>query len=62
MQTVYAGAAALLFTVLGCLRALGESLTEQTTPYVPNVLARAAEEAASLAFWLLEPKSAPGGA
>jgi hypothetical protein len=55
VRTVYIGVAGLVFTTLSCLRALAESLTEQTTPYVPNVLTRAAQEAAALAFWLLEP-------
>jgi hypothetical protein len=56
VRMVYTAAALFLEAVLQCLRAMGDSLTIETTAYVPNCLARAAMEAGSQALWLLEPK------
>lgn len=55
VRTAYAAAAFLLEAVLQCLRALSGALTVGATPYVANCLARAALEAGSQAWWLLEP-------
>jgi hypothetical protein len=55
VRSVYVAAALYLELVLQSLRALAASLTPDSTHYVPNCLARAAMEAGSQAFWLLEP-------
>jgi len=55
VQAVYTAAALYLEAVLQCMRALAASLTPDTTHYVPYCLARAAMEAGSQAYWLLEP-------
>ena len=55
VRMAYAAAAFLLEAVLQCLRALSGALTVEATPYVANCLARAALEAGSQAWWLLEP-------
>lgn len=55
VRMVYTAAALFVDAVLQCLRAMGDALTTETTHYVPNCLARAAMEAGSQAFWLLEP-------
>jgi hypothetical protein len=55
VRSVYVAAALYLELVLQSLRALAASLTTDSTHYVPNCLARAATEAGSQAFWLLEP-------
>ncbi|MDT4995872.1 MAG: hypothetical protein QOH97_5764 [Actinoplanes sp.] len=44
-----------LSTTIDCLYALAPSIDEQTTAFVPNVLARAAMESAAQAWWMLEP-------
>ena len=44
-----------VFAALDCLSAMAHSVTLLTTAYVPNVQARAAMEAGSQAWWLLEP-------
>jgi hypothetical protein len=56
VRTAYAAAQAFLYAALDCLDALADSVNLQTTIYVPHVLARAAMEAGSQAWWLLEPK------
>jgi len=55
VRSVYVAAALYLEHVLQSLRALAASLTPDSTHYIPNCLARAAMEAGSQAFWLLEP-------
>jgi len=55
VRTVYAGAAIYLDTILRCLCALGDALSPETTPYVLEAMARAAMEAGSVLWWLLEP-------
>jgi hypothetical protein len=55
VRAVYTAAALYLEAVLQCMRALAASLTPDTTHYVPYCLARAAMEAGSQAYWLLEP-------
>jgi len=55
VKTAYAAAAFLLDAVLQCLRAMSGALAVEATPYVTNCLARSALEAASQAWWLLEP-------
>ena len=55
IRSVYVAAAMFLEAVLQCMRALAVSITVDTTHYVPDCLARAAMEAGSQAFWLLEP-------
>jgi hypothetical protein len=55
VRAVYTAAALYLEAVLQCMRAMAAALTPDTTHYVPNCLARAAMEAGSQAFWLLEP-------
>jgi hypothetical protein len=52
--SVYIAAAMYLEAVLQCMRATADSITTDTTHYVPDCLARAAMEAGSQAFWLLE--------
>jgi hypothetical protein len=56
VRTAYAASAAFLFASLDCLQAMADSVNLLTTAYVPNVIARAAMEAGSQAWWLLEPK------
>jgi hypothetical protein len=55
VRAVYTAAALYMEAVLQCMRALAASVTVDTTHYVPDCLARAAMEAGSQAFWLLEP-------
>jgi hypothetical protein len=55
VQSVYTAAALYLEAALQCMRAMAASITTDTTHYVPDCLARAAMEAGSQAFWLLEP-------
>ena len=55
VRAAYTAAALYLESVLQCMRAMGAALTTDTTHYVPYCLARAAMEAGSQAFWLLEP-------
>jgi hypothetical protein len=55
VRSVYVAAAMFLEAVAQCMRALAASVTVYSTHYVPNCLARAAMEAGSQAFWLLEP-------
>ena len=55
VRSVYVAAAMFLEAVLQCMRALAASITVDSTHYVPDCLARAAMEAGSQAFWLLEP-------
>jgi hypothetical protein len=54
VRSVYIAAAMYLEAVLQCMRATADSITTDTTHYVPDCLARAAMEAGSQAFWLLE--------
>ena len=54
VRSVYV-AALFLEAVLQCMRAMAASITIDTTHYVPDCLARAAMEAGSQAFWLMEP-------
>jgi hypothetical protein len=49
------GGGFLLEAVQQCLGVLSGALTVEATPYVANCLARAALEAGSQAWWLLEP-------
>ena len=56
VRTAYAEAQLFLYASLDSLAALGDSVNVMTTTYVPHVLARAAMEAGSQAWWLLEPK------
>jgi hypothetical protein len=44
-----------LEAVLQCMRAKAASIAVDSTHYVPDWLARAAMEAGSQAFWILEP-------
>jgi hypothetical protein len=55
VQSVYLAAALFLEAVLQCMRAMAASITVDSTHYVPDCLARAAMEAGSQAFWLMEP-------
>lgn len=55
VRSAYVAAALYLEAVQQSMRALSASLTPNSTHYVPNCLARAAMEAGSQAFWLLEP-------
>ena len=55
VQSVYLASAMFLEAVLQCMRAMAASITVDSTHYVPDCLARAAMEAGSQAFWLLEP-------
>jgi hypothetical protein len=55
VRTTYAAAAAFLIAAIDSLSALADSVNLLTTTFVPNVLVRAAMEAASQAWWLLEP-------
>jgi hypothetical protein len=55
VRTAYAAATVFLFAALDALVALRDSVNVSTTSYVPGVLSRAAMEAGSQAFWLLEP-------
>jgi hypothetical protein len=55
VRSVYTAAALYLEAVLQCMRAMAAALTPESTHYVPNCLLRAAMEAGSQAFWLLEP-------
>jgi hypothetical protein len=55
VRSTYVAAAMYLDAVLRCIRVLAASLTTESTHYVPYCLARAAMEAGSQAFWLLEP-------
>jgi hypothetical protein len=59
VRSVYVGSAMFLEAVLQCMRAMAASITVDTTHYVPDCLARAAMEAGSQAFWLLEPGIGP---
>jgi len=56
VRTAYAASAVFLFAVLDCLAAMADSIDILTTAYMPNVLGRAAMEAASQAWWLLQPR------
>jgi hypothetical protein len=55
VQSAYLASAMFLEAVLQGMRALAASITVDSTHYVPYCLARAAMEAGSQAFWLLEP-------
>jgi hypothetical protein len=55
VSSVYVAAAMFLEAMLQCMRAMATSVTIDTTHYFPDCLARAAMEAGSQAFWLLEP-------
>lgn len=55
VSSVYVAAAMCLEAVLQCMQAMAASITVDTTHYVPDCLARAAMEAGSQAFWLMEP-------
>jgi hypothetical protein len=55
VRSAYTAAALYLELVMQSMRALAASLTPDSTHYVPNCIARAAMEAGSQAFWLLEP-------
>lgn len=55
VRTAYAASTAFLFAGLDALMALRDSVNVSSTSYVPGVLSRAAMEAGSQAFWLLEP-------
>lgn len=55
VASVYTAAALYLEAVLQCARAISACLTVDSTQYVPSCLNRAAMEAGSQAFWLLEP-------
>jgi hypothetical protein len=55
VRTAYAAATVFLFAGLDALLALRDSVNVSTTSYVPGVLSRAAMEAGSQAFWLLQP-------
>jgi hypothetical protein len=55
VRSVYTAAGMYLEAVLQCMRAMAASITTDTTHYVPDCLARAAMEAGSQAFWLMEP-------
>lgn len=55
VRGVYTAAALYLEAVLHCIRAMAACITTETTHYVPYCLARAAMEAGSQAYWLLEP-------
>lgn len=55
VRTAYAASTAFLFAGLDALAALRDSVNVSSTNYVPGVLSRAAMEAGSQAFWLLEP-------
>lgn len=55
VRTTYAAAHALIHAAVDCLDALADSTNLSTTAYVPHVIARAAMEAGSQAWWLLEP-------
>ncbi|HEY2265367.1 MAG TPA: hypothetical protein VGI96_22275 [Streptosporangiaceae bacterium] len=55
VRTAYAAATVFLFAALDALLALRDSVSVSSTSYVPGVLSRAAMEAGSQAFWLLEP-------
>jgi predicted RNA-binding Zn-ribbon protein involved in translation (DUF1610 family) len=59
VRTAYAAAQVLIYAAADCLEALADSTNTRTTVYVPNVLARAAMEAGSQAWWLLEPGIGP---
>jgi hypothetical protein len=55
VRTAYTAATVFLFAALDALLAFRDSVNMSTTSYVPGVLSRAAMEAGSQAFWLLEP-------
>src|SRR5260370_11555414 len=55
VRAVYAGGALYMDTILDCLRSLAATLTPETTHYVVETLARAAMEAGSVLYWLLQP-------
>jgi len=55
VRTVFAGGAMYLHTILDCVTAIAATLNPDTTPYVTETLARAAMEAGSVLWWLLEP-------
>jgi hypothetical protein len=55
VRSVYVAAAMYLEAVLQCMGTIATSLTADMTHYVLDCLARAAMEAGSQAFWLLEP-------
>lgn len=54
IRTAYAAAAVFLLTATDCLRAMADSVNLLTTTYTSGVLARAAMESGSQAWWLLE--------
>jgi hypothetical protein len=54
LRDAHAIAQAFICAAVDCLDALADSTNPLTTLYVPNVLARAAMEAGSQAWWLLE--------
>ena len=56
VRAVYTAAALYLEAVLQCARAVSSYLSVDSTQYVPSCLDRAAMEAGSQAFWLLEPE------
>jgi hypothetical protein len=55
VHTAYAAASMFLFAAADCLEAVADSANLLTTVYVPHIHARAAMEAGSQAWWLLEP-------
>ena len=55
VRMAYAAIHHFLFAATECLEALADSMSLETTIYVPHVLARAAMEAGAQAWWLLEP-------
>jgi hypothetical protein len=56
VQGAYATAQLFIYAAVDCLGGLADSINLQSTPYLPNVMARAAMEAGSQAWWLLEPE------
>jgi hypothetical protein len=56
VRTAYAAAQVFLYAALDSLDAIADSVNPLTTTYVPHVLARAAMEAGSQTWWLMEPR------
>jgi hypothetical protein len=58
VRIAYTAAQAFIYAATDCLEALADSTNLRSTIYLPHVIARAAMEAGSQAWWLLDPEIA----